>query len=272
MSNGTTDANPVSSDILSGNRIGDRKTILLPGGIEMEFCFIPAGEFFMGSPETDADRNTDEFRHRVVISEPFWMGKYPVTQTQWEAVAGPCPDEKGWKFPGPENPAERISWYDCREFFEKLNEMNRRLRFALPTEAQWEYACRAGTTTPFSFGDTFTAGQVNFAGKFDLRGSVIGMLNRERTVPVGSLGSPNPWGLHDMHGNVWEWCRDWYDEDYYRVSPLKDPEGPPSGKFRVRRGGSWSDYASDCRSAKRARGEGRSWDVGFRVVLIPAEQ
>jgi formylglycine-generating enzyme required for sulfatase activity len=200
-------------------------TVDLGGGVEMEFVLIPTGEFVMGD---DRGADGEKPAHKVKITQPFYLGKYEVTQEQWEAVMGHNPSQ----FKGPNNPVERVSWHDCQTFLAKLNE---KLgadggEFSLPTEAQWEYACRAGTTTQYSFGDDFSGiGDYAWCG-----GNSEGMPH-----PVGQK-KPNAWGLHDMHGNVLEFCADWFSDDYYRNSPAEDPAGPDSGRDRMSRGGSWS--------------------------------
>jgi formylglycine-generating enzyme required for sulfatase activity len=165
----------------------------------------------------------------------------------------------------PRNPVERVGWDDTQHFIAELNRRIAGLQARLPTEAEWEYACRAGTTTPFSFGENIRPEQVNYNGGLPYAGGAKG-LNRERTVPVGSL-PPNPWGLYEMHGNVWEWCGDWYGE--YPNEPQIDPHGPENGVRRVLRGGSWFFLGGNARSADRNwRGPGiRGSGVGFRLAL-----
>ncbi len=165
----------------------------------------------------------------------------------------------------PHNPVEQVSWDDTQHFIAELNQRIAGLQARLPTEAEWEYACRAGTTTPFSFGENITPEQVNYDGEYPYAGGEKG-LNRERTVPVGSL-PPNPWGLYEMHGNVWEWCEDWYGE--YPNEPQIDPHGPEEGVYRVLRGGSWIGYGRYARSAHRHRyGPDYRYDyIGFRLAL-----
>ena len=246
-------------------KAGEEKTIA-----GMKFCWIPSGSFMMGSPKSEAGRDDDEGpRHRVEISKGFWMGKYEVTQREWEDVMG------GWimgdnpsSFKGSKRPVETVSWNDCQKFIEKLNSRHKEVEFALPTEAQWEYACRAGTTSPFYFGATITPQQVNYNGSYPYGNASKG-LDRGETTKVGSFPS-NAWGLHDMHGNVREWCQDWYGENYYSESPSRDPRGPSSGTYRVLRGGSWNSNAKHCLSANR------NWFVpdlsyvnsGFRLVVV----
>ena len=205
-------------------------------GVKMDFVPIPSGSFMMG------DKNGDDEEkpvHKVTISKPFHMGKFEVTQEQWEVVMGSNPSH----FKGAKKPVDRVSWEACQTFIKKLNEKFARsgVTFALPTEAEWVYACRAGSTSRFGFGD----GQTDLAQYAWFEGNAGG-----ETHPVGQK-KPNAWGLYDMHGNVWEWCADWYDGDYYKKSPAVDPTGPTAVTSRVLRGGSWSDLALYCRSSYR---------------------
>jgi formylglycine-generating enzyme len=198
----------------------------------------------MGSPADEPERWDGEGpQHEVTISQGFWLGETPVTQALWEAVMGENPSG----FKGPERPVENVSWDDTQEFLQRINSERDDLGLRLPSEAEWEYACRAGTTTPFSFGDNITPEQVNYNGEYPYPGGSKG-LNRGETVEVKALPA-NPWGLYQMHGNVWEWCRDWYGK--YPAGPVTDPQGPPEGAYRVLRGGSWIYYAGWCRSAYR---------------------
>jgi formylglycine-generating enzyme required for sulfatase activity len=257
------------------HKVGDTMKVTLPGGFEMVFCYIPAGEFRMGSPEHENERMDCEGpAHRVVISQPFWMGKFQVSQNQWRYIAERLPkagidlDASPSRFKGERLPVEQVSWNDCQEFLARLNAKGDGNVHALPTEAEWEYACRAGTTTPFSWGETITPEQVNFDGTYQYGDAAEG-LKREKTIPVGSLNRPNPWGLHDMHGNVWEWCADWFHEGYYQNSPMNDPRGPEFGEERILRGGSWGGIPEYCRSATRGRDapSARCFDTGLRVVV-----
>ena len=240
-------------------------TLDLGGGVTMDLVPIPAGEFMMGSPSSEAKRNDDETRHRVRISKPFYMGKYEVTQAQWEAVMGTSGSQQRDKAnkarslhgEGAQIPMYYVSWEECREFCRKLSQkVSRDIR--LPTEAEWEYACRAGTSTAYSFGD-----EQGSLGRYAWYTSN----NDGESHPVGGR-QPNGWGLYDMHGNVWEWCADWYDSEYYQKSPQADPTGPGSGAYRVLRGGSWVNHDYNCRSAYRngAMPDYRSNDFGFRVA------
>ncbi len=243
----------------------------LPGGVKLEMVKIPAGSFTMGSPEGEDGRFSDEEQHRVTLSKEFWLGKFEVTQEEYEALMGTNPSSKK----GTRHPVENVSWNDVDAFCKKLNEYYRGkmpsgYRFDLPTEAQWEYACRAGTTTAFSYGNASDADKMNFDGNYPYGGGGKEVY-RQKTVDVGSLGYKNAFGLYDMHGNVYEWCRDWYDYDYYSKSPTSDPQGPTIGSLRVCRGGGWDHDARDCRSVDRNgyAPTDRSSHLGFRLALVP---
>ena len=243
-----------------------RITDVLPGGATMEFVFIPSGTFTMGSPSSESGRSENEGpQHEVALSKGFYLGKYEVTQAQWQAVMGTTP----WF--GKDNvqigsgyPATYVSWNDVQTFLEKLNDAAGNATFRLPTEAEWEYACRAGTTTRWSFGDDagrlkdYAVYQENYLDEANKHPHKVG------------CKLPNPWGLFDMHGNVWEWCSDWYDEGDYAKSPSRDLIGPRSGTLRMVRGGAWTLYnASQClRCAFRCpyNPTVRSNDVGFRCA------
>ncbi|MDA7492884.1 formylglycine-generating enzyme family protein [bacterium] len=222
--------------------------------IGMEFKLIPAGKFIMG----DASSEDNETPHEVTLTKPFKLGVYEVTQEQYEKVMGVNPS----KSKGANNPVENVSWEDAIEFCRKLSELPAEKEagnvYRLPSEAEWEYACRAGTTTKFSFGDDESE-LGDYAWYDD---------NSDRnTHPVGGK-KPNAWGLYDMHGNVWEWCQDWYWD--YPSGSVTDPRGP-RGSYRVLRGGSWYAPAEYCRSACRGR-RGPSDRIlhGFRVSLSPS--
>ncbi len=232
------------------------------GGIKFEFVEIPEGYFMMGSPESEAERKPEEIQHKVTLSG-FYMAKYEVTQEQWKAIMGA--DNNPSLFKGDKLPVEMVSYNDVLKFIDKLNELTQK-EYRLPTEAEWEYACRAGTTTPFFTGDNITTDQANYDGTEPYMGTQTGVF-REKTVPVGSF-QPNMWGLYDMHGNVWEWCSDWYDKDYYKNSPATNPLGPDNGSSRIVRGGSWDEYAKQIRSANRSaeNPELSFISLGFRLV------
>ncbi len=234
--------------------------------IGMKLKLIPAGEFLMGSPESEESRNSDEKQHRVRITKPFYLGVYEVTQSEYEKVMGENPSDSK----GATRPVEMVSWNDAVEFCKKLSAKEGRT-YRLPTEAEWEYACRAGTTTPFNFGSVLNGKQANCDGDHpygtETKGPDLG-----KTTTAGSY-APNTWGLYDMHGNVCEWCGDRYDSDYYEKSPTDDPTGPATGSCRVHRGGSWNYRPRLCRSAFRSRltPDFRSHYLGFRVALVPSE-
>ncbi len=224
---------------------------VLQNSLGMEFVLIPAGEFLMGS----GWRQNEMPVHRVEMSQPFYLGTYEVTQAQWEAVRGNNPS----RFRGdPTRPVENVSWEDVHEFIRLLNAREGSTTYRLPTEAEWEYAARAGTTTTLSFGDD--PSQLGLYAWFSHNSS-------PETHPVGHR-QPNAWGLYDMHGNVWEWVHDWYERDYYQYSPAIDPRGPLLGTNRVLRGGAWSVDAEACRSASRSVWHPgyRNNDLGFRVL------
>jgi formylglycine-generating enzyme required for sulfatase activity len=229
-------------------------------GVMLELVHVSAGRFIMGSPKDEEGHNEDEMQHAVVLSKGFYLGRFPVTQAQYERISGENPSY----FRGPSLPVETVSWYDAVAFCEELFRRTKR-PFRLPTEAEWEYACRAQTTTAFHTGDTLLADQANFDGKFPYNGVRAEVCRRE-TTPV-DMFPPDHWGLHDMHGNVWEWCSDWYGE-YFHHSAI-DPEGPATGAIKILRGGSWFHGPADCRSAQRdALDPGRRHSpYGFRVVL-----
>ena len=224
----------------------DKETTLdLGGGVTLELVLIPAGSFMMGDDVTKPV-------HKVRITKPFYLGKYEVTQEQWEAVMGNNPS----KFKGPKNPVEQVSWDDCQKFFNKLNAKSggQGGKFVLPTEAQWEYACRAGSAGKFCFGD-----DEKQLGEY----AWYGENSDGKTHAVGGK-KPNTFGLHDMHGNVWEWCQDWYGA--YGAEAVDDPSGPTTGSGRVIRGGCWISGGSGCRSAFRYFEPGvRIGSLGFRV-------
>ena len=238
-------------------RAGEESAFEIAPGVSIVMCWIPPGEFLMGSPEDEEDRGLDEKQHRVRISEGFWLAKTPITQAQWEAVIGNNPSH----FKGAERPVDSVSWLDiCGNetrvggFLGAVNRLSTDSgRFDLPTEAQWEYACRAGTTGPFAGAsklDEVAWHHANSAG---------------RTQQVG-LKKPNAWSLHDMLGNVWEWCADWYDE--YSGEAETDPAGPSSGSARVIRGGAWGYYAYSCRVADRGQSHPpfSYYGIGFRLA------
>ena len=222
---------------------GASQTFSLPGGVSMDFVWIAPGVFQMGSPSSEPDRFVDEGPvHEVEISQGFYLGTYEVTQGQWEAVMGETPwSGRPYVREDSSHPAVWISWDDVHAFIGRLNDAAGDSLYRLPSEAEWEYACRAGTSTRWSFGDDESQ-LTHYAWYGD---NTIG-----GSHGVG-LKRPNPWGLYDMHGNVYEWVQDWYDEDYYNSSPRVDPPGPPGPSLRVLRGGTFGHSAWGVRSALR---------------------
>lgn len=244
---------------------------IFTNSLNMEFVTIPAGTFMMGSPDSDSQaRAFEKPQHQVTISRAFQIGRHEVTQAQWQAVLGENPYERDrsnpyYKLPGmaeritrPDHPAT-VSWNDAQEFIAALNKREGGTRYRLPTEAEWEYAARAGTSTRYSFGDD--------ERQLDRYAWHGGDFQTGGHHPVGTK-QPNPWGLHDVHGNVWEWVQDWYDADYYARSPAVDPQGPQRGTRRVVRGGSWHATATSWRTAFRRDYEPdyRGISIGLRLV------
>jgi formylglycine-generating enzyme required for sulfatase activity len=255
---------------------------------------VEGGTFPMGSPSAEADRDDDETRHQVTVGS-FYIGKYEVTQGEYASVMGNNPSN----FKGDNLPVENVNWYDAVEFCNRLSlreglmpayritkdrsdpdnkstddyirwqvTWNRNAEgYRLPTEAEWEYACRAGTATPFNTGSSISADIANYDGNYPYNNGSKGTY-REKTLAAGSL-PPNPWGLYEMHGNVWEWCWDWYGD--YAVGAQTDPGGAVTGAARVRRGGSWDNLAGSLRSAYRGSStpSSRSTYLGFRLVRGP---
>ena len=240
----------------------------------MEFVYVSPGSFMMGSPSGESGRDNDEKQHRVTLTRGYYMQTTEVTQGQWRKVMGSNPS----KFTncGDNCPAEKVSWEDCQQFIRKLNGMEGPRKYRLPTEAEWEYAARAGSRTRFSWGDDAECSKMMYENDVgSSENKCVGYvrsrgLTPDSTAPVKSY-SPNAWGLYDMHGNVWEWCQDWYGN--YPSGSVTDPTGPSSGSYRVTRGGSWNYYARYCRSAYRHRyGPGDRYDsLGFRLAFSPGQ-
>ena len=245
----------------------------LTNAIAMDLTRIPAGTFLMGAPESEPDHYYDELpQHAVTLTRPFYLGVYPVTQRQYQQVMGVNPSDFNPSNGGSlDHPVETVSWHDAVEFCRRLSEFPAEKAagrvYRLPTEAEWEHACRAGTATPYSFGAACSGSEANCDGHYPYGGAAKGPF-LQRTTKVGSY-EPNAFGLYDMHGNVWEWCADWYDRDYYRASPVVDPVGPQVGEERMLRGGSWFFRAQRCRSAARlgVAPEGAYHIDGFRVAV-----
>jgi formylglycine-generating enzyme required for sulfatase activity len=285
----TSDPDPMSQLIwgITGEKIDQRTNVkaktnpvaptviteILPKGILLEMVKISAGSFLMGTEEAEVIRlckeyETDWFKcempqHRVNLKE-FYLGKYPVTQEQYQAIMGNNPSN--FK-DNPKNPVENVSWNDAQEFCQKLNDKTKK-KYRLPSEAEWEYACRAGTTTSFYFGETISTDQANYDGNYTFGKGKKGVY-REKTTPVGNFPA-NKFGLYDLHGNVWEWCEDPWHENYENAP--KDGsswnENYSQSTFRLLRGGSWNSHPRHCRSAYRNFGTpaSRFDDIGFRVV------
>ena len=237
----------------------DVLTITLPDGVEMKFRRIPAGSFTMGSPSDEKDRESDEGpQHKVTISKPFYLGMYEVTQVQWKEVMGEIREHSGFHGSNYDNPMQSTSWSECQEFVKRINRLGVG-KFCLPTEAQWEYACRAGTTTRYYWGDDPDESEIDDYAWYDL--------NADGESHEVAQRKPNPWGLYDMSGNVDEWCQDWYGD--YGSEPETDPQGPKSGSSKVFRGGEWYNPSQNCRSAYRGKLPPDTWGyfVGLRLVM-----
>jgi formylglycine-generating enzyme required for sulfatase activity len=279
-------------------RPGDVTTIDLGNRVEMKFAWCPPGTFLMGSPSSEEQREgyagADETQHRVTLTRGYWLGTHPVNRGQFARVvhaAGYRTEAEraggayfftgaewildpaiNWRTPGFEqgddHPVVCISWNDAVAFCEWLTkQVGQGRQFRLPTEAEWEYACRAGTTTPFHFGETISTDQANYDGTYTYDKGTKGVF-RQKTTPVGGFPA-NAWGLHDMHGNVSEWCQDWYGP--YQKNDINDPQYHNNRTARVLRGGSWCGRPGTCRSACRRKSEpgNRLSRYGCRVLLCP---
>ncbi|MDX2032604.1 MAG: formylglycine-generating enzyme family protein [Blastocatellia bacterium] len=244
----------------------------LAPGVSLDMVEIPGGAFLMGSPESEEGRMDREGPQHEVTVPPFFIGKFTITQAQWRVVAGwekveidlkPAPSN----FKGDDRPVENVSWFDVKEFCARLSKKTER-QYRLPSEAEWEYACRAGTTTPFAFGKTITPEIVNYDGNYPYAKAKKGKY-REETIVVGSLGVANAFGLYDMHGNVWEWCEDAFVDNYEGVPVDGSARLSEGGSSRVLRGGSYFNSAVVCRAALRGRDDARNryHYRGVRVVV-----
>ena len=255
--NGKTPTSPVSQTAsAAGNgkieprKTGTKRTITLPGGATMEMIWCAPGTFLMGSPLSEIGRFEDEPQHQVMLTKGFWLGKFEVTQAQWTSVMGANPSH----FKGDKRPVDTLSWSDCQAFIHKVQAMTR-LPVRLPTEAEWEYACRAGRT-----GAVSGSGLLGDMAWYDAN-------SEHQTHDVGNH-QPNDWGFHDMHGNVLEWCSDWFAKPNEMSMAMVDPQGPATGSFRMLRGGCWFYFARDCRSAYRLKRDPdvRNSVFGFRLA------
>jgi formylglycine-generating enzyme required for sulfatase activity len=231
----------------------------------MRFVLLPAGEFTMGSPPGEPGRQDDEVAHRVVLSRPFYLAATEVTQGEWTKVMGSNPSR--FRELGPQAPVERVSWVEVHEFLRRLNgrlDTRGEGRFRLPTEAEWEYACRAGATTAYASGDRLSTDDANYDGRYPLPDQAVGA-DRGTTAQVGSF-RPNRWGLYDLSGNVWEWCEDDYCP--YPAHEVRDPLDRCGSGLEVIRGGSWVFGADSARCALRYTHapQLRGYSLGFRVA------
>lgn len=236
-----------SSSPAATRKTGTVKVITLPGGATMEMIWCAPGSFMMGSPATEEGRFEDEPIHHVTLTKGFWLGKYEVTQTQWQSVMR----ENRSRFKAPDRPVDSVSWEDCQAFIRRANTTLGGMA-RLPTEAEWEYACRAGSGQPVA-----GTGHIGDMAWYDSNSG-------SQTHPVGK-NQKNAWGFYDMHGNVLEWCADWFS---HAEGAAVDPKGPTTGSFRVLRGGCWFFYARDCRSAYRLKRDPclRNCIYGFRLA------
>jgi formylglycine-generating enzyme required for sulfatase activity len=266
----------LAAESFLGSKAGDARDV-----VSIKLCWCPPGTFRMGSPSNELERRHDESQVDVRLTKGFWMGKYEVTQGQWKKVVGKLPGEltaAGGE--GDDLPLYNVNYAEAEAFCLKLTELGRQSgelptgwEFRLPTEAQWEYSCRAGTKTATPFGDMLSSKQANFQGK-PYNGAEVGP-SLKRATQVGSYPA-NRWGLHDMHGNVVEWCRDWYHQklpggDDPDLSSNKGTMNRDGTYSRVRRGSAWTDDGWASRSAFRQRFEPeRRYDhIGFRVAVVP---
>ena len=234
---------------------------IVTNSLGMKFVLIPPGTFLMGSPKEEKYRYRDETQHKVTLTKGFYMGVYAVTQEEWQAVV----DNNPSVFKGQRNlPVDAVCWEDCDSFVSILRKKDEK-PYRMPTEAEWEYACRAGTTTMFHFGNTISTDKANYDDETGYGTQKKGLC-RQKTIPVGSF-PPNAFGLCDMHGNIREWCADWYGD--YSQDDTVDPVGPLNGHDRVLRGGSWGDGPVYCRSAFRHHldPQRHCHDLGFRVCF-----
>ncbi|MBR5626307.1 MAG: formylglycine-generating enzyme family protein [Thermoguttaceae bacterium] len=227
----------------------EKRVLLKVRGVDYLFSYCPPGRFLMGAPEHENGRDGDETEHEIILTHGFYILITPVTQKMWTSLMGTNPS----RFQGTSLPVEMVSWDDCQLFCRQLSSETGK-QIQLPTEAQWEYACRAETVGPYAGCDT-----LEMMGWFHEN-------SRNKSHPVGMKAS-NPWHIYDMHGNVSEWCQDWYSE--FTGETLTDPTGPEDGSYRVTRGGSWNSFAQSCRSA--FRGALYPWktssQLGFRVIM-----
>ncbi|GAB6042053.1 formylglycine-generating enzyme family protein [Endothiovibrio diazotrophicus] len=231
------------------------------GEVRQVMRWIEPGSFLMGSPEEEPERESDETQHPVTLTQGFWLAETACTRALWQALTGEDPSRSSGS---PNHPVNSVSWDDCQRFLQRANERLAGLTLRLPSEAEWEYACRAGTRGPFSWGEQLPPGQANYWGEYPYNGGPKDE-DRDATVEVDRF-PPNPRGLYQMHGNVWEWCADWLGD--YPEEPVVDPAGPPEGRSRMLRGGSWVSHGLDLRSARRMGNPpgSRLGLIGFRLA------
>jgi formylglycine-generating enzyme required for sulfatase activity len=248
---------------LNDGSIGKQVIATLPGGVSLTLCYCPAGSFTMGSPASEAGRAENEAPSKVTISQPFWLARTIITQTQWTSLMG----RNTSHFKGDHLPVENVSWERARDFIQRLNSRvpAKGWKWALPTEAQWEYACRAGTRTPFYFRRTLHGKDANCQSSYPV-GTEGPALRKTSAV---CRYAANAWGLYDMHGNVYEWCNDAWD-GFSKLSGGTDPLGT-SGALRVNRGGSWRSLPEHCRAAFRNKNapNHKFSNLGFRPAVVP---
>lgn len=252
--------------------------------LAMKFTLVSKGKFIMGSPKSEKQRGDDEAQHEIALTADFYLGIHEVTQAQFERVMGFNPScftptgagrAKVRAKETTQSPVESVTWHQAVEFCKKLGDLPAEKQaghsYRLPTEAEWEYACRAGTKTALHYGDVVDSYSANFNG-LSPYGLGRGGPFLRTTCPVGEF-PPNDFGLFDMHGNVMEWCSDWYAADYYQKSSKQDPPGPDRGTEKVTRGGSWSNSGKACRSAVRTKlaPDESHYGLGFRVVMVPSK-
>jgi formylglycine-generating enzyme required for sulfatase activity len=260
----------IGSGRLQTDQYGLFVDLAIKDQVVQRFRRIIPGCFMMGSPEEEPERESlgKESLHEVILTKGFWVADTAVTQGLWRTVVGDNPS----RFKGPDRPVEQVSYHDALLFLQRLNALIPGIRARLLTEAEWEYCCRAGSATPFSFGDRITPDQVNYNGQYPYCSARTGR-NRKHSVAVKSFPC-NAWGLYEMHGNVWEWCQDYWQEDLFSEEAQLDPQGPENGEFQVVRGGSWFLGGRGVRSAVRGKfaPHFRNSRIGFRIALTPEEE
>ena len=255
-----------AASINQGTPLSPEKGETFTNSIGINFVYIPSGTFTMGSPTDELGRNLDEIQHQVTITKGFYMQTTEVTQGQWKAVMDNNPSY--FLNCGDDCPVENVSWYDVQEFIRRLNNLDGTKKYRLPSEAEWEYACRAGSKTSLANGN-IKEGNCCYDSNLDAMGWYVS--NSDGGTHPVARKKPNDWGLYDMHGNVWEWCQDW--ERKYPFINVTDATGPQRGWFKIRRGGGWNEYPRFCRSAYRSRFNPDEVDshIGFRLVMNPVE-